>query len=60
MADSLAHVDAPAIAKIGLTLATAVPMMLVSYHLAVRPMILGDYLNGRRYPLRLWPVGATG
>jgi len=40
----------PAALKVWLVLALAIPVMLLTYHLFVRPTIIGQILNGRGYP----------
>lgn len=46
----LARYELPASAKVWIALACAVPILLVTYHLLVRPTWVGLILNGRRYP----------
>lgn len=41
-----------AAAKALFVLALSVPILVASYHFAVRPTILGQVLNGRKYPIR--------
>jgi glucans biosynthesis protein C len=40
-----------AVAKTAALLAVSVPILLISYHFAVRPTWIGAALNGRRYPI---------
>lgn len=40
----------PALAKVAIILATSTSILLLSYDLIVRPGIIGQFLNGRRYP----------
>jgi len=40
----------PAALKAWVVLVLAVPVMLLSYHYCVRPTVIGQILNGRRYP----------
>jgi peptidoglycan/LPS O-acetylase OafA/YrhL len=47
----LANVPMPAIAKFGAILVISVPILLVSYHYGVRATFIGQFLNGRRYPI---------
>jgi peptidoglycan/LPS O-acetylase OafA/YrhL len=52
----LAPVPLPALVKLGLVLAIATSLLLLSYHFAVRPTWVGLWLNGRRYPIRRPPL----
>ncbi|HEX2973313.1 MAG TPA: acyltransferase family protein [Tepidisphaeraceae bacterium] len=47
----LANVQISALAKFAVVLAIAVPILIVSYHYGVRATIIGQFLNGRRYPI---------
>lgn len=46
----LAHVDAPSYAKFGIVLGATIVVTLTTYHYIVRPTVVGELLNGRRYP----------
>lgn len=51
----------PAAIKVWIVLALAIPLMLLSYHFCVRPTLIGQVLNGRRYPISPPPApGARG
>ncbi len=50
---ALAPLAMPALAKFGLTLAVATVATLASYQLWVRATVVGQFLNGRRYPRTL-------
>jgi hypothetical protein len=51
----IAPVALPALIKGLITLGIAMPLLLWSYHFAVRPGWIGELLNGRRYPRRVLP-----
>jgi peptidoglycan/LPS O-acetylase OafA/YrhL len=48
----IAPLSLPALAKGVLTLMIAMPLLLASYHYAVRPTWIGKLLNGRKYAIR--------
>ncbi|MEM6991440.1 MAG: acyltransferase family protein [Myxococcota bacterium] len=50
----------PALVKIVVVLAVMVPTLVVTYHLFVRPTIIGKVLNGRRYPAPIPFFGRGG
>ena len=40
----------PALVKITVVLLVMIPTLIATYHVLVRPTIIGKVLNGRRYP----------
>ncbi len=56
----LAQVNVHAMIKAGVVLAVMTPILLVSYHVLVRPTFIGKVLNGRRYPAPLPFFGKRG
>jgi hypothetical protein len=52
-----AHLALPAVVKFTLVFAFTVFITVVTYHYLVRPTVIGELLNGRRYP-RVTPFGA--
>jgi hypothetical protein len=49
----LAHVDAPAFVKFFIVVSFTTLITLVTYHYVVRSTVIGELLNGRRYPRAL-------
>ena len=59
LAALLTPLPVPSPIKVGLIIVLATAMLLVAYHVAVRPTFIGECLNGRRYP-RSRPRPAPG
>ena len=53
----MAEWQAPGLAKFLLLNSLAFAVLFASYHYLVRSSLIGQVLNGRRYPFVLWPFG---
>lgn len=49
----------PALVKVAVVLLVMIPTLLATYHVLVRPTIIGKVLNGRRYPAPIPFVGRS-
>ncbi len=49
----LAHVDAPSFVKFAVVLSATIVVTVTTYHYFVRSTVVGELLNGRRYPRAL-------